>query len=253
MFNRFDLDLALALHRERIVAAQRQRLVTQARGAGKERKTGATCQRRASTAPSDGLTQNRRNTDLAHWLISVGDIVAHYPTAELNGHRRPALGVLVDELLNAARERGADVSSNTAAEDSAVVLLRTLGRLAASTAGKSVPLSPHRARILQTALEDLVNGHHVRATQSRAEQATDPNVEHTRSAGFTAATQQTLDRRTWDRVRSARRPVRNPVPRPLAQRCTACEPPSSIGRQAIRYSRTRPLTGRTSRARRACP
>lgn len=132
-----DLTLAVALHHERIAAARRHRVVNQARRAHKERETDATRQRRASTAPSDGPIQSPRDPRLAHWLIRVGDVVAHYPIAELDGHRRPALGALVDELLNAARARGADVPSNAVAEDSAVVLLRTLGRLAASTAGRS--------------------------------------------------------------------------------------------------------------------
>lgn len=172
MFNHPDLALkdALDRHQERISAAQRHRQVTQARRADKERKTHATRQQRASTAPSDGPIQSRRNAGLAHWLIRVGDIVVQYPTAELDGHRRPALGVLVDELLNAARERGADVPADTADEDSAVVVLRILGRLAASTAGRSIRVSRRRARMLQTALDDLVNGHHVQVTQSRAEQ-----------------------------------------------------------------------------------
>lgn len=185
-----DLTLAVALHHERIAAARRHRVVNQARRAHKERETDATRQRRASTAPSDGPIQSPRDPRLAHWLIRVGDVVAHYPIAELDGHRRPALGALVDELLNAARARGADVPSNAVAEDSAVVLLRTLGRLAASTAGRSFPVSRRRARALQTALDDLVNGGHVRVPQSAAKQATDPNLDRTSSAAFTAAIQQ---------------------------------------------------------------
>lgn len=174
MFNQphLTLDDALGRHQERIAAAQRHRLVTQARRAKKERKTQATHQAQAPTVPSDGPIQSRRNAGLTHWLIRVGDIVAQYPTAELDGHRRPALGALVDKLLNAARERGADVPSNTAGEDSAVVVLRTLSRLGVSTTGRSIPVSRRRARVLQTALDDLVNGNHVHVTQSRADQAT---------------------------------------------------------------------------------
>lgn len=169
MFNLPDLplDLALDRHQERIAAAQRQRLVTRTRRARKERQADATRRQQASTERSNRPTPSRRNAGLANWLIRVGDVVSQFSTAELDGHRRPALGVLADELLNAARARGADAPPNPVDEDSAVVVLRTLGRLAASTAGRPIRVSRRRARMLQTALDDLVEGHDAEVTQPR--------------------------------------------------------------------------------------
>ncbi len=198
------LEDALGRHQERITAAQRQRLVTEVRRAGKEQTALASRQQQESTAPYDGPNQSRPDADLADWLIVVGDIVAHYPTAELDGDRQLALGVFVGELLSAARDAKAGVPYNVGIDDSAVVLLRTLGRLAASTTGESVPVSRRRARKLQTAVDDLVDGHQAQPTQSPAETTHDTNPDRTRSAALTAAIQLALDRRTWARARSSR-------------------------------------------------
>jgi hypothetical protein len=165
------LDLALALHQERIAEAERWRQVARTRRARHESATQPIHQRLTSIALPDHRFQNRQTFDLADWLVRVGDTVVQYATTELDGHRRPALGALVDGLLDAAREGGADVTLHVESDDVAVVLLRILGRLAASTSGDSIPVSRRRARMLRTALDELVEGSIDQVAEPRADQA----------------------------------------------------------------------------------
>jgi hypothetical protein len=113
--------------------------------------------------------RDRRRVDLAAWLVRAGDIVVQYPAAELDSNRRLGLAAVVDGLLKAAREGGVDVSLCVETDDPAVALHRMLGRLAAQTAGNSIPVSRHRARTLQTALDEFVQG----SAEPDADQATD--------------------------------------------------------------------------------
>lgn len=152
----FPLDLVLAEHQGRIAAARRWRRVADSRRVREEWATQSARPQPTTTTRFDDRFRNRRNVGLAQWLIRVGDVVVQYPTAELDGHRRPALGILVNELLDIARDRDADVTPPVTADDSAVVLLRTLGRLAESTAGGPIPVPRRRAQTLQTALDELV-------------------------------------------------------------------------------------------------
>lgn len=153
----FPLDLVLAEHQGRIAAARRWRRVARSRRARREWATQSARPQPTTTTRFDDPFRIRHNVGLAQWLIRVGDVVVRYPTAELDGHRRPALGILVNELLDIARDCDADVTPPVTADDSAVVVLRTLGRLAESTGGGPIPVSRRRARILQTALDDLIN------------------------------------------------------------------------------------------------
>ncbi len=152
-----SLELALALHRERIASAEHRRRVAEARRARDEPPS------RPNPQPSPSITLSQRRfgkpatVDLADWIVRTGDTIARYPVAELAGHRRRALGVLVDGLLGAARDGGTEIDFHVGDADSAVVLLRALGRLAARTAGGPVPVSRRRARMLRAALEDLVD------------------------------------------------------------------------------------------------
>ena len=92
-----------------------------------------------------------------------------YPATELDNNRRLGLAAVVDGLLKAAREGGVDVSLCVDTDDPAVALHRMLGRLAAQTAGASIPVSRHRARSLQTALDEFVQG----TTEPDADQEAD--------------------------------------------------------------------------------
>lgn len=156
--NSLALDLALASHKERIANADRWREAAAIRRSRSESSAVRTQQQPATNARSARWFRNRRPIDLADWLIRAGDIVVQYPAAELDSNRRPALAAVVDGLLKAAHEGGVDVSLCIETDDPAVVLHRTLGRLAAHTVGDSIPVSRRRARMLQTALDQLVQG-----------------------------------------------------------------------------------------------
>jgi hypothetical protein len=156
--NPLALDLALARHQERIANADRWRKGDATRRIRSESAAARTQQQPATNLWPARLFRDRRPVDLAAWLIRVGDIVVQYPAAELDSNRRPALAAVVDGLLGAAHEGGVDVSLRVETDDPAVVLHRTLGRLAAQTAGDSIPVSRRRARMLQTALDEFVQG-----------------------------------------------------------------------------------------------
>ncbi len=164
-----DLDLALARHQERIANAGRWRTGAAARRIRSESAAARTQQQPATNLWPARWFRDRRPVDLAAWLIRAGDIVVQHPAAEPDSNRRPALAAVVDGLLRAAHEGGVDVSLCIETDDPAVVLHRTLGRLAAHTAGDSIPVSRRRARMLQTALDEFVQG----SAEPDANQATD--------------------------------------------------------------------------------
>jgi hypothetical protein len=164
-----NLDLALARHQERIANAGRWRTGAAARRIRSESAAARTQQQPATNLWPARWFRDRRPVDLAAWLIRAGDIVVQHPAAEPDSNRRPALAAVVDGLLRAAREGGVDVSLCIETDDPAVVLHRTLGRLAAHTAGDSIPVSWRRARMLQTALDEFVQG----SAEPDANQATD--------------------------------------------------------------------------------
>jgi len=153
-----ELDLALARHNERITNADRWRTGAATHQIRSESAAARTQQQPATNTSPARWFRDRRPADLAAWLIRTGDIVVQNPAAELDSNRRPALAAVVDGLLKAAHEGGIDVSLRIETDDPAVILHRTLGRLAAHTAGDSIPVSRRRARMLQTALDELVHG-----------------------------------------------------------------------------------------------
>ncbi len=144
-------ELALAEHQERLDAAERRRRATR------------TTQVEEAMTTRPGRNGPRWNgklarqfggrRDLATWLVRAGDVVARYPATELDGDRRPALATVVGALHDAAREGGVDVPIRVGAGDPAVVLVRMVGTLATSTAGRSVPVSRRRSRLLRAALD----------------------------------------------------------------------------------------------------
>ena len=163
------LDLSHAIHDERIANADRWRRTAATRRTRSESAAVQTQQQPASNVWPPHRFRDRRPVDLAAWLVRAGDIVVQHPATELDNNRRLGLVAVVDGLLKAAREGGVDVSLWVETDDPAVALHRMLGRLAAQTAGDSIPVSRHRARSLQTALDEFVHG----TTEPDADQAAD--------------------------------------------------------------------------------
>jgi hypothetical protein len=163
------LDLAHAIHEERIANADRWRRAAATRRTRSESAAVRTQQQPASNVWPPRWFRDRRPDDLAAWLVRAGDIVVQHPACELDSNRRLGLAAVVDGLLKAAREGGVDVSLCVETDDPAVALHRMLGRLAAQTAGDSIPVSRHRARMLQTALDEFVQG----SAEPDADQAAD--------------------------------------------------------------------------------
>jgi hypothetical protein len=152
------LEFAHAIHEERIANADRWRRTAATRRTRSESAVVRTQQQPAPNVWRPRWFRDRRRVDLAAWLVRVGDIVVQYPAVELDSNRRLGLAAVVDGLLKAAREGGVDVSLCVETDDAAVALHRMLGRLAAQTAGDSIPVARHRARMLQTALDEFVQG-----------------------------------------------------------------------------------------------
>ena len=163
------LEFAHAIHEERVANADRWRRGAATRRARSESAVVRTQQQPASNVSPPRWFRDRRRGDLAAWLVRAGDIVVQYPPAELDSNRRLGLAVVVDGVLKAAQEGGVDVSLCVHTDDPAVALHRMLGRLAAQTAGDSIPVSRHRARLLQTALDEFVQG----SAEPDADQAAD--------------------------------------------------------------------------------
>lgn len=163
------LEFAHAIHEERVANADRWRRGAARRRTRSESEVVRTQQQPASSVWPPRWFRDRRRVDLAAWLVRAGDIVVQYPSTELDSNRRLGLAAVVDRLLKAAREGGVDVPLCVETDDPAVALHRMLGRLAAQTAGNSIPVSRHRARTLQTALDEFVQG----SAEPDADQATD--------------------------------------------------------------------------------
>ena len=175
-YDPLTLDLALDMHEERIANASRRRRGTATRRDHFESADGWPQQRSASSAWLARRFRGPRATDLAALLILAGEIIEQHSAAELDGPGRPALAAVVDGLLKAAHEGGVDVSSiGVDADDPAIVLHRTLGRLAAVTVGDSIPVNRRRARTLRTSLDELGKG--------SAEPAADRSARRTYSCG----------------------------------------------------------------------
>ncbi len=166
-----SLQLALALHQERIARAESWRRVARTRPVGDASAIRPTRQEPTTSTLPGRRFRDHRTADLGAWLTRTCDIVVQFPIAELDGHRRHAFGALVDALLDAAREGGADVPLHVEADDPAVVLLRKLGRLATYAGGGALRVSRRRSTMLRAALDELIDGSVVDEVRPRADAA----------------------------------------------------------------------------------
>lgn len=151
-------ELALAIQRDRVADAEHHRRL--------QSFIHSPAARRRSSRPRLVASRMRTADDLGSWLVRAGDAASRYAPSELDGVERQGLETLVAELLDAAREGGVAVSVTVDSTDSSIVLLRTLGTLAAMSAGRSIPVKRRRRQVLEAALDQLTGTPQQRSTQN---------------------------------------------------------------------------------------